>query len=575
MGYKNVNADSRNPLWNVISTEMQWDTKDGKGLIPKPDKLKEYVEASLSILALGVSTLGATTKVEMESESTRKLTQLQEEINKLRTELNTLQNTRALPPHFSLPRKPAVGPRPMGKGTYQRPQIQCYYCKEAAHTVMFCPHLKADLDKKLLFKQGPNYYYPNQEPIPSDGSESIQDLVRNYAEKAKVQEDEKKANAMEWQPMEAPLMKIPTTSLISTNKWEMWSPLEMHHGEDDEDNHVGFGLQQSQRLGNKRKEKEKAEESVPGKTSESTGKSLTVPPNQEANKKLPVAKKRRPSYPGVWVEGDSDDESSDASGNQEPAKNPGKKPEKSVEEKLVKDSEGQVVDKGKVGGGLRKKIVKQSFTLTFEEILLIAPKFIQEQQNLCTEEVKLAEHSQNSGRCNWSDFIEDDYIGEECHRSCGKSLTYACPQGFVNLTINGRKLRALVDSGAKLNIMPEEVALRLESPTREIRMNIMGIGGHSSPVVGLAEGISFKIDTKDRKAANFFIVWGKVYTVLGRPFLADHKVRLELSQSRGEILSYELWDGGRLCIPICSPEVPRWEMAPPRWLIEKCSNSIQ
>ncbi|KNZ44696.1 hypothetical protein VP01_891g10 [Puccinia sorghi] len=71
--------------------------------------------------------------------------------------------------------------------------------------------------------------------------------------------------------------------------------------------------------------------------------------------------------------------------------------------------------------------------------------------------------------------------------------------------------------------MPEEVALQQELPTREIWMDITGIGGHSLPVVGLAEGISFNIDTKDRKAANFFIVCGKVYTVLGQPFLADHK----------------------------------------------------
>ncbi|KNZ51357.1 hypothetical protein VP01_3988g1 [Puccinia sorghi] len=105
----------------------------------------------------------------VENESTGKLTQLQEEINKLRPALNTSQNTRALPPHFALPRQPAVVLRPMGGGSYQRPQIQCYYCKEAAQTVMFCPHLTADLDKKLLFKQGPNYYYPNCKPITETG----------------------------------------------------------------------------------------------------------------------------------------------------------------------------------------------------------------------------------------------------------------------------------------------------------------------------------------------------------------------------------------------------------------------
>ena len=247
----------------------------------------------------------------MESESTGRLTQLQEEINKLRTELNTSQNSRALPPHFALPKQPSVGLRPMGGGTYQRPPMQCYYCKEATHTVMFCPHLTADLDKKLLFKQGPNYYYPNREPIPMDSGESVRELVRKYSEKATTQEEEKKANTMEWRPKEFQPMQMPTTSMISTNRWEMWSPPEMHYGKDDEDNHIGFGLRRSQRLGDKGKEKEKADQSVPENTGKSTGNSPTAPPpNQEANKQPVAAKKRRPSYPGAWVEGDSDDGSS-------------------------------------------------------------------------------------------------------------------------------------------------------------------------------------------------------------------------------------------------------------------------
>ncbi|KNZ45752.1 hypothetical protein VP01_7834g1 [Puccinia sorghi] len=134
-----------NPLWNAILAKMQRDmareiahnkelrqTKDGKGLIPKLDELNEYVGASCSILALGVSAMGAKKKVETNN---GKLPQLQEEIDKLRTESNTSQNTRALPPHFSSPIQPEVGLRPMGGGSYQRPQIQCYYCKEEVHTV--------------------------------------------------------------------------------------------------------------------------------------------------------------------------------------------------------------------------------------------------------------------------------------------------------------------------------------------------------------------------------------------------------------------------------------------------------
>lgn len=68
---------------------------------------------------------------------------------------------------------------------------------------MYGPHLMAELDKKLVFKQGTNYYYPNQEPKTTDTGESIWELVKQYSENIKVQEDKKKANAIEWQPMEA------------------------------------------------------------------------------------------------------------------------------------------------------------------------------------------------------------------------------------------------------------------------------------------------------------------------------------------------------------------------------------
>ena len=51
---------------------------------------------------------------------------------------------------------------------------------------------------------------------------------------------------------------------------------------------------------------------------------------------------------------------------------------------------------------------------------------------------------------------------------------------------------------------------------------------------------------------------------MGRPFLADHNIRLELSQEKGEVLSYQMDTGDRLCIPICSPESPGWEMYPPK-----------
>jgi hypothetical protein len=45
----------------------------------------------------------------------------------------------------------------------------------------------------------------------------------------------------------------------------------------------------------------------------------------------------------------------------------------------------------------------------------------------------------------------------------------------------------------------------LQLPTEEVHMRIMGIGGHTSPVVGLAEEVPLHIDTQNNKNANFFI----------------------------------------------------------------------
>ncbi|EFP80078.2 uncharacterized protein PGTG_05303 [Puccinia graminis f. sp. tritici CRL 75-36-700-3] len=75
-----------------------------------------------------------------------------------------------------------------------------------------------------------------------------------------------------------------------------------------------------------------------------------------------------------------------------------------------------------------------------------------------------------------------------------------------------------------MNIMPKTLAIQLKLPSRKINMNIMGIGGNSMPIVGLAEGVHLCIDEEEQKGANFFTAQGKVYTVLGKPFLADHKI---------------------------------------------------
>ncbi|KAI9617182.1 hypothetical protein H4Q26_013046 [Puccinia striiformis f. sp. tritici PST-130] len=522
-------------------------TKDGIALIPNLEPLKEYVEAALLVLDLeeGLSKTPSVskkpeTKKEVKTQpkeeaATGKVSELEEEIKKLRTVLNTNQNARQLPPHIQPNFRPQnYGPPGMGPPPFPRPQFKCYYCDSTEHSSMFCPKLPEDIANKLVIQSGPNYYYPNREPIPRDTGTSVMELVHKFREAAA---QDKKTNVAYMEPAER---QEPTASMISTNRWEMWSPPEMHYGKEDEENLIGFGLRRSARTNDKDKGKAPAQQ--PQSQPESTGKPSTSAPkappgNQEANKNPPEPRKRRPSYPGAWVEGTSDDGSTEDGEpeiveeslkkpeknlSKDLEKNKRKEPEKEAEEELVL---ARPVEKSKVGGGLKKKIFKQSFTLTLEELLLITPNFLQELQDLAEDDGKPLSRSQNSGRI--------------CVYNYGE---------YKGQGVSGYR--------AEMNIMPESLAIQLQLPLREISMNIMGIGGHSTPIVGLAEGINFSIDAEDEKAANFFIARGKV--------------RLELSKSRGEILSYELWDGERLCIPICSPKVPGWEMGPPRRIEERC-----
>ncbi|MBW0583502.1 hypothetical protein O181_123217 [Austropuccinia psidii MF-1] len=95
-------------------------------------------------------------------------------------------------------------------------------------------------------------------------------------------------------------------------------------------------------------------------------------------------------------------------------------------------------------------------------------------------------------------------------------------------------IKALVDTGAELKVIPEEIAIKESLTTRNLNMNLQ---------------------------------------VLGRPYLADNNIRLELSHKQGEILSYKEPDGRRLCMPICKPQGLGWQNGPPRgmdlWNMEK------
>ncbi|MBW0562269.1 hypothetical protein O181_101984 [Austropuccinia psidii MF-1] len=134
---------------------------------------------------------------------------------------------------------------------------------------------------------------------------------------------------------------------------------------------------------------------------------------------------------------------------------------------------------------------------------------------------------------------------------------------------------ALVDTGSEINIIPEEIAIKAPLTSSKLNMNIRGIGGHTTSLVGLSEFKPITMITGEEKEIHSLIAKGAVHTILGRPFLEDNNVKLEFSHKQGEIFSYPEQDGNQLFLPICYPQAMGWKTSPPSGMNLCASSEIE
>ncbi|MBW0503104.1 hypothetical protein O181_042819 [Austropuccinia psidii MF-1] len=212
-----------------------------------------------------------------------------------------------------------------------------------------------------------------------------------------------------------------------------------------------------------------------------------------------------------------------------------------------------------------EKVVDQKINLTLEEIVTISPKFMQELKFLSDKERKylMSLKSINSQEQTTTQkiIIQD-------------KMNYSCPLGMIDISVGqeGHIVKALVDTGAELSIIPEVESIKAKLPMRVLNMRLRGVGGHSTAIFGLSENTLLVLPSGDKRRIHFFVARGAVHKVIGRTFLSDNGIRLENSQQQGEILSYKESDGRRLCIPICTPESKGWHTGPPREM-ELCNDT--
>ncbi|MBW0547801.1 hypothetical protein O181_087516 [Austropuccinia psidii MF-1] len=145
----------------------------------------------------------------------------------------------------------------------------------------------------------------------------------------------------------------------------------------------------------------------------------------------------------------------------------------------------------------------------------------------------------------------------------------------VYLGEEGHEKMALVDTGSEFNIIPEDSEIKKGLTTRCLNMNLRGIGGHCTSVVGLEDFTPITLVTGEERNIHLFVSRGAVHKVLGRTSLADNNIRLDFSQKKGEIFSYIKPDGRRLCLPPCPPQKVGLRENPPEGMETCASETVE
>jgi hypothetical protein len=145
----------------------------------------------------------------------------------------------------------------------------------------------------------------------------------------------------------------------------------------------------------------------------------------------------------------------------------------------------------------------------------------------------------------------------------GEDVLYSCPLGYLDIMLGGKKKRvkALVNSGSQINILPESVAEELGlTGLVSVRSGVRGIGGQRTKLVGIEEAIEVVVGTRVQGVAHFWIAKeSKCPILLGRPFLMDFRAGMEFGKSVGERLTLRDERGIWTRFTICQPDEGDWE----------------
>ncbi|MBW0568198.1 hypothetical protein O181_107913 [Austropuccinia psidii MF-1] len=112
----------------------------------------------------------------------------------------------------------------------------------------------------------------------------------------------------------------------------------------------------------------------------------------------------------------------------------------------------------------------------------MSPTFIDNLQNLTTQEKEVIKSVNTSN-------IQERLLSLKLRDYDTPRLHYAFPLGFMEVFIGREEYptKALVDTGSKINIIPEEIVIKASLTSGKLNMNLREIGGHTTSLVGISE----------------------------------------------------------------------------------------
>ncbi|MBW0484734.1 hypothetical protein O181_024449 [Austropuccinia psidii MF-1] len=126
--------------------------------------------------------------------------------------------------------------------------------------------------------------------------------------------------------------------------------------------------------------------------------------------------------------------------------------------------------------------MQQKINLTIEEILRISPNYVHKLQ-------ELSEKDKEKIKSLSSMDLQEILLTFGFREIPKPKIHYACPLGFMEIFIWKEEypIKALVDTGAELNIIPEETSIKASLTERNLNIKLKGIGDHTTSLVALSE----------------------------------------------------------------------------------------